>query len=61
MQFFRATLKNISQVLKEKNNLEPNVLQELLKIDKNVAMSMAMDMIIAGIESVSKINKYRMC
>lgn len=57
---FRATLYFIDQAIEnlekkpvESNqHREPSVLEKLLKIDKHVAIVMALDMLLAGVDTV---------
>lgn len=55
---FSATLYYIDEAIDKLGktpsdpNREPSVLEKLLKIDKQVAMVMALDMFLAGVDTV---------
>lgn len=57
---FSFNLKHIEQVManidsnSDKPDHEKSVLERLAKVDKKVAFAMAIDMIIAGIDTVRK-------
>lgn len=59
---FRIALKKVDEAIERLNNnpnskadTEASVLEKLLKIDRNVAVVMAIDMLLAGVDTV-KIN-----
>lgn len=57
---FRSTLYFIDQAIdklekkpaESNQHREPSVLEKLLKIDKHVAIVMALDMLLAGVDTV---------
>ena len=59
MLFFRFSKKYITKAKerldKKSNSQDESMLQKLLKIDEETAQIMAMDMLVAGIDTVSKI------
>lgn len=47
-----AKINNEKNNCGHKESSEPSVLEKLLKIDENIAFVMALDMIIAGVDTV---------
>lgn len=65
--FSRSTLFYIEQAIDkfEKSpsstaqNREPSVLEKLLKVDKHVAVVMALDMLLAGVDTVKTLRHFQ--
>lgn len=63
---FRTNMKYVNKMMdrleKEesaKNDEIPSVLEKLLKVDRNIAAVMSLDMMIAGIDTVEFSKKFR--